>query len=199
MQLKMTNHTLIKRITYLCLLLAAGCSLPEEEKIITEKDTSYRALASYRWDEIAGLKSRQLHVTKVVRINGQADSALVRDSAALEALFLPLMDADVSKPSLADAFDTDTIVNQFGGDTTFIIQSKGKQTRPYQLILDVDGQGRIKTARVTSYTTNLVYEYRQEVFYERNKQLKTSTYQKIVFMKPEHLEVQAWFQPKQQI
>lgn len=186
----------MKQIAYLCLLLAAGCSLPIEEKKITEKNTSYRALGNYGWDEITRLKNQQLSVTKVVRINGQADSAVVRDSAGLEALFRPLMDADVSKPSLADAYDTDTIVNQLAaGDTTFILQSKGKQTRPYQLILDVDGQGRIKTARVTAYTTNLVYEYRQEILYERSKQLRVSTFQKIIFMKPEHLEVQAWFHP----
>jgi hypothetical protein len=186
----------MKRIAYLCLLMAAGCSLPKEEKEIAEKDASYRALGNYCWDEIARLKTRNLAVTKVVRINGRADSAMVSDSAGLEALFRPLMDADVSKPSLADAYNTDTIVNQLvPGDTTFILQSKGKQTRPYQLILDVDGQGRIKTAQVTSYTTNLVYEYRQEVLYENSRQLRISTYQKIIFMKPEHLEVQAWFHP----
>lgn len=191
----------IQLIAYGCLLLVAGCSLPQQQRAIAEKDNSYRALGNYCWDEIARLKSQQLRVTKVVRMNGQADSAAVRDSAGLEALFRPLMDADVSKPSLADAYDTDTIVNQFAGnDTTFILQSRGKQTNPYQLILDVDGRGRIKTARVTSYTTNLVYEYRQEVLYERSKQLRVNTYQKIIFMKPEHLEVQAWFHPaKEQI
>ena len=73
--------------------------------------------------------------------------------------------------------------------------SKGKQTRPYQLILDVDKQGYIKTAHATSHTSNLVYEYRQEVFYERNKQLRVITYQKIVFMKPENMEVQTFFHP----
>lgn len=180
----------------MCLTLAIGCSLPKEEKKIAEKDTSYRALGSYCWDEIARLRSQQLNVTKVVRLNGQTDSALVRDSAGMEALFRPLMDADVSKPSLSGAFDTDTIVNQFtAGDTTFILQAKGKQTNPYQLILDVDSTGRIKTARVTAYTTNLVYEYRQEILYERAKQLRINTFQKIIFMKPEHLEVQAWFHP----
>ncbi|RPE13839.1 hypothetical protein EGT74_10085 [Chitinophaga lutea] len=170
--------------------------MPKEEMTITRKDTSYRALGNYYWDEIARLKNQQLNVSKVVRINGQADSALVRDSASLEALFRPLMDADISKPSLADAYDADTIVNQLvAGDTTFILQSKGKQTNPYQLILDVDRDGRIKTARVTAYTSNLVYEYRQEILYERSRQLRVSTFQKIIFMKPEHLEVQAWFLP----
>lgn len=180
----------------MCLIVAAGCSIPKEEKKIAVKDHSYRALANYCWDEIARLKSQQLSVTRVVRLNGEADSSAVKDSSIMEALFRPLMDADVSKPSLAGAYATDTIADQFTtGDTTFIIQSRGKQTNPYQLILDVDGEGRIKTARVTAYTTNLVYEYRQEVLYERSKQLRVSTYQKIIFMKPEHLEVQAWFHP----
>lgn len=186
----------MKWIACLCLVMAAGCSLPREEKKVTTTDHSYRTLGNYCWDEIARLKSQQVSITKVVRLNGRVDSALVKDSAGLEALFRPLMDADVSKPSLAGAYDTDTIVNQFvPGDTTFIVQSKGKQTNPYQLILDVDGAGRIKTARATAHTTNLVYEYRQEVTYERSKQLRVNTWQKIIFMKPEHLEVQAWFHP----
>ncbi len=186
----------MKWIAFLCLLAAAGCSLPREERQITGKDTSYRALANYYWDEMARLKNQQLTVNKVVRINGHADSAVVHDSAALEALFRPLMDADVSKPSLAGAYKTDTMVNQLvAGDTTFILQSRGKQTNPYRLMLDVDRDGRIKKATVTAYTTNLVYEYRQEILYERSRQLRVSTYQKIIFMKPEYLEVQAWFLP----
>ena len=187
---------MMKWIAYLCLLTAAGCSLPKEEKKIAAKDTSYRSPGNYYRDEIARLKSQQMSVTKVVRINGHADSVLVHDSASLEALFRPLMDADFSKPSLAGAYDADTIVNQLvAGDTTFILQSKGKQTNPYRMILDVDRDGRIKTASVTAYTTNLVYEYRQEILYERSRQLRVNTFQKIIFMKPEHLEVQAWFLP----
>ncbi len=141
------------------------------------------------------MKAQQIGITKVVRVNGKTDSLPVKDSAGLQALFRPLMDADVNKPSLLDAYQIDTIADQFHGDTTFIYHTKGKQTWPAQLILDVDKEGRIKTAQVSSYTKNLVYEYRQEVLYERNKQLRVSTYQKIIFLKPESLEVQAWFQP----
>ena len=177
----------------LCMLIGlAGCDLQQEKPAITAKDTSYRALGNYCLEEIARLKEQQMQMTKVVRLNGITDSVKTTD---LENLFRPLMDADISKPSLSDAYSRDTIADQLGADTTFIFLSKGKQTRPYQLILDVDKQGYIKTAHASSHTSNLVYEYRQEVFYERNKQLRVVTYQKIVFMKPENMEVQTFFHP----
>jgi len=177
------------------LLLVMSCNRNPDQPDTTPKDTSYRALGNYRWEEVAGLKAQQLQVRKIVRINGKTDSVMVKDSAGLAALFRPLMEADVSKPSLADAYKTDTIANQFSRDTTFIIRSLGKQTWPYQLILDVDSVGRIKTAQVTSHTSNLMYEYKQEVFYERNKALRVSTFQQIIFMKPENMEVEALFHP----
>lgn len=181
----------------LCMLIgmAAGCNLQQEKPAITAKDTSYRALGNYCLEEIARLKEQQMQMTKVVRLNGVTDSVKTKEGTALETLFRPLMDADISKASLSDAYSRDTIADQLGADTTFIFLSKGKQTRPYQLILDVDKQGYIKTAHATSHTSNLVYEYRQEVFYERNKQLRVITYQKIVFMKPENMEVQTFFHP----
>lgn len=185
----------LARSFFFCALLFAGCGLPPDKPASLQKDRSYRALGNYCWEEIARLKEQRIGVTKVVRVNGQADSLMVKDSAGLQALFRPLMDADISKPSLADAYQVDTIADQFHGDTTFIYHTKGKQTWPAQLILDVDSAGRIKTAQVSSYTKNLVYEYRQEVLYERNKQLRVSTFQKIIFLKPESLEVLAWFQP----
>jgi hypothetical protein len=173
----------------------AGCNLQQEKPTIAAKDTSYRALGNYCLDEVARLRAQNVQVTKIVRLNGVMDSVETKDSAALETLFRPLMDADVSKPSLSDAYSRDTIANLFQPDTTFIFRSKGKQTHPYQLILDVDPQGNIKTAHATAHSSNLVYEYRQEVFYERNKQLRVVTYQKIVFMKPENMEVLALFHP----
>ncbi|RPD40188.1 hypothetical protein [Chitinophaga barathri] len=182
-------------IIFLCTLITAGCSPQPDKPASLQKDMSYRALGNYCWEEIARMKAQQIGITKVVRVNGKTDSLPVKDSAGLQALFRPLMDADVNKPSLLDAYQIDTIADQFHGDTTFIYHTKGKQTWPAQLILDVDKEGRIKTAQVSSYTKNLVYEYRQEVLYERNKQLRVSTYQKIIFLKPESLEVQAWFQP----
>ncbi|WP_346317254.1 hypothetical protein [Chitinophaga sp. YIM B06452] len=180
---------------FLCALALAGCNVQPGRPESLEKDKSYRALGNYCWEEIARMKEQQIGITKVVRVNGKADSLAVKDSTGLEALFRPLMDADVSKPSLSGAYNIDTIADQFHGDTTFIYHTRGKQTWPAQLILDVDKEGHIKTAQVSSYTKNLVYEYRQEVLYERNKQLRVSTFQKIIFLKPESLEVQAWFHP----
>ena len=185
----------LARIFFLCTFLSAGCGLQPGKPVPRQQDASYRTPGNYYREEIARIGSQQIGVTKVVRVNGQADSLQVKDSAALEALFQPLIDADVNKPSMADAYNIDTIADQFHGDTTFIYHTKGKQTWPAQLILDVDSQGRVKTAQVSSYTKNPVYEYRQEVLYERNRQLRVSTFQRIIFLKPENLEVQAWFHP----
>ncbi|GEP95345.1 hypothetical protein [Chitinophaga cymbidii] len=180
---------------FLCSLLTTGCHMLPETPVQLPAGTGHRALGSYQWDEIAQLRQQQLQARKIVRINGQADSVMVKDSTGLAALFRPLMDADISNPSLADAYKTDTIANQFSNDTTFIIRSLGKQTWPYQLILDVDSSGRIKTAQVTSHTSNLMYDYKQDIFYERHKALRVTTFQQIIFLKPENMEVETYFYP----
>lgn len=144
-----------------------------------------RPLAQYCRAELDRLKGQE--VMKTVNVNGQTDSVTVRD---LEALFQPLTEADISKP---DAYQTDTITDQLRGDSTFIVRSKGKETKPFQLIINVDARGQLKSAQISSHTTNLMYTYRQEVVYERNRQLRISTFQKIVFLRPEQMEVIATF------
>lgn len=185
----------MRSILLYCLLLATGCNLAPDKPVAKQKNTSYRSLGNYHWDEEEQLQKGQVEIRKTVRINEKMDSAVVKDSAGFDALFRPLKEADVSKPSLADAYKTDTIANQFSTDTTFIVRSLGKQTWPYQLILDVDGNGRIRSAQVTSYTRNLMYEYKQEIFYERHKAIRVSSFQKIIFLKPESMEMDAHFYP----
>ncbi|WP_341834236.1 hypothetical protein WJU16_14655 [Chitinophaga pollutisoli] len=188
---------IVFRIAGLWALLAAGCSLPEREgpPVADEKDHSYRALGNYCWDEIARMRKSPFQITKTIRLNGETVSAPVQDSAGLEALFRPLMDADISRPSLADAYVTDTIPNHFTGDTTFIHRSRGKQTWPAQLIVEIDSSRRIRNVQASSYTQNPVYEYRQEIAYERDRQLTVTSMQKIVFMKAENMEITAIFRP----
>ncbi len=105
------------------------------------------------------------------------------------------MDADISRPSLADAYTVDTIPNHFTRDTTFIHRSRGKQTWPAQLIVEIDSSSRIRTVQVSSHTVNPVYEYRQEIVYERDRMLTISSLQKIIFMKAENMETTVYFRP----
>lgn len=177
-------------------LLTAGCRLPEPRAAAPAvRDHSYRALGNYCWDEIARMRQSPFEITKTIRLNGQTATAPVKDSAGLEALFRPLMDADISRPSLADAYDTDTIPNQFTGDTTFIHRTRGKQTWPAQLIVEIDKGRRIRSVQVSSHTKNPVYEYRQEIVYERDHRLSINSHQKIIFMKAENMETIAHFRP----
>lgn len=178
-------------------LLMTGCRLPEPKggAPVAVRDHSYRALGNYCWDEIARMRKSPFQITKTIRLNGQTVSLPVKDSAGLEALFRPLMDADISRPSLADAYDIDTIPNHFSGDTTFIHRTRGKQTWPAQLIVEIDSSRRIKSVQASSHTKNPVYEYRQEIVYERDRQLSISSHQKIIFMKAENMETIAQFRP----
>lgn len=188
---------IVLRIAGFLALLTAGCQLPERQgpPVAAEKDHSYRALGNYCWDEIARMRASPFEITKTIRLNGTAVSAPVKDSAGLEALFRPLMDADISRPSLADAYVVDTIPNHFTKDTTFIHRSRGKQTWPAQLIVEIDSSRRIRSVQASSHTVNPVYEYRQEIVYERDRRLSISSMQKIIFLKAENMETTAYFRP----
>lgn len=187
---------IVLRIAGIFAMLTAGCQLPSGQPAPAgERDHSYRALGNYCWDEIARMKKMPFRITKTIRLNGASVTAPVQDSAGLEALFRPLMDADISRPSLADAYFIDTIPNHFTGDTTFIHRTRGKQTWPAQLIVEIDSTRRIKNVQASSHTKNPVYEYRQEIAYTRDRELRISSFQKIIFMKAENMETAAFFRP----
>ncbi|KAA2244697.1 hypothetical protein F0L74_01610 [Chitinophaga agrisoli] len=138
-----------------------------------------------------------LLLQKTVTLNGQReDLHLTADSSQLEHLLKPFMDADVNKPSLKDAYRTDTIKDLFTGNSSIMYTARKQATRPQQVILNLDNKGQINTVTAHSSTHNLVYDYQQHLFYQHLKTIRITTFQKIAFLKPRELDVKVSLAPK---
>ena len=61
-----------------------------------------------------------LQMLKTVALNGQRDSLSqpVTDTLALQHLLKPFMDVDINRPSLRDAYRTDTVKDLFSGNSS---------------------------------------------------------------------------------
>lgn len=168
------------------LIGVTACTGPEQPHPSTR---SYRDLKRIFREEAAQLKQQRPSIQKIVTLNGVTDTIMVADTAAINSLFQPFMDADISKPSLYDAYSEAKIANAFNGDTSVMYMAKGKQTRPSQVILNVDKQQQLRSADITSSASNMLYRFKQDLHYEHNKLMRIITVQKVLFLKEEQMEV----------
>ena len=155
-------------------------------------------LPQYFSAENARIRTEGFSLFKTVTLNGKKDTAAIAggDSAAVHDLLKPFMDVDLNKPSLRDEFDTSSLYDPFSGRRSVIYKSKGEQTRPAEITMELDKQGNIQLVNIHAYTTNMVYEFRQDLTYQRNRQISIATYQKIAFLAPKELEVNVTMAPK---
>ncbi|MBS0026162.1 hypothetical protein [Chitinophaga hostae] len=155
-------------------------------------------LPDYFSQEDKNIRSNDYTLFKTVVLNGKKDTAQVSgtDSATVHDLLKPFMDADLNKPSLRDEYDTSSLYDPFSGRKSVIYKSRGKQTNPSEVIMELDKQGNIQQVNIHSYTSNLVYEFRQDLFYQQKKQVRMTTYQKIAFLSPKELEINVTIAPK---
>ena len=158
----------------------------------------FASLPTYFSQENAHIRNSDFTLFKTVILNGKKDTARVpgNDSATVHDLLKPFMDADLNKPSLRDEYDTSSLYDPFSGRKSVIYKSKGKQTNPSEVMMKLDKQGNIQQVNIHSYTSNLVYEFRQDLFYQQNKQVRMTTYQKIAFLSPKELEINVTIAPK---
>lgn len=158
----------------------------------------FAQLPDYFIQENAHIRTNDVTLFKTVILNGQKDTTSIsgNDSATVHDLLKPFMDADLNKPSLRDEYDTSSLYDPFSGRKSVIYKSKGKQTSPSEVTMELDKQGNIQQVNIHSYTSNLVYEFRQDLFYQQNKQVRMTTYQKIAFLTPKELEVNVTIAPK---
>lgn len=158
----------------------------------------FAQLPDYFSQENAHIRTNDVILFKTVILNGQKDTASIsgHDSATVHDLLKPFMDADLNKPSLRDEYDTSSLYDPFSGRKSVIYKSKGKETNPSEVTMELDKQGNIQQVNIHSYTSNLVYEFRQDLFYQQNKQVRMTTYQKIAFLTPKELEVNVTIAPK---
>ncbi|UYQ93050.1 hypothetical protein MKQ68_23500 [Chitinophaga horti] len=177
----------IARFSILGMLMGlAACAGTEQQP---RTAAGYRNLRQIFTDEAAQLQQQRPIVTKVVRLNGVTDTVTLADTTNLLTLFQPFMEADISKPSLQDAYSEGITANAFNGDTSVIYSAKGKQTRPAQVILQVDRNRRLRNANITSSASNMLYRFKQELRYERDKSIRINTIQKVLFLDEEEMEV----------
>ena len=155
-------------------------------------------LPDYFSGEDAHIRTGSFSLFKTVTLNGKKDTSTITgsDSAAVHDLLKPFMDVDLNKPSLRDGYDTSSLYDPFSGRRSVIYKSKGRQTRPSEVTMELDKQGNIQLVNIHSYTSNMVYEFRQDLSYQRNRQVRITTYQKIAFLAPKELEVNVTIAPK---
>ncbi|MFB6455731.1 hypothetical protein ACE38W_10705 [Chitinophaga sp. Hz27] len=138
---------------------------------------------------------------KKVTFNGQSESVTInsKDTNAIQHLLKPFRDIDLNKPSLVNEYDTTSLTDPFSGRKSIIYKSRGKQTSPDEITMETDKNGTIQQVTVQSYTSSIVYEYRQHLVYQRGKAIMINTYQKIAFLAPKEVEITAKKEDKNQL
>ncbi|NLR61484.1 hypothetical protein HGH93_25510 [Chitinophaga polysaccharea] len=176
-------------------LMACNLANKQSKNPSQDKFASFPAYFNQQHDQ---LRKGDFILSKVVTLNSQKDTATIygRDSAAIHDLLKPFMEIDLNKPSLREEYDTSSLYDPFSGRKSVIYKSRGKQTSPSEITMELDRQGNIQQVSVHSYTSNLVYEFRQDLFYQQNRQVRMTTYQKIAFLSPKELEVNVTIAPK---
>lgn len=154
-------------------------------------------LKAYFTAEAVQMANTGLQLHKTVALNGQRDSlSLPADTLALQHLLKPFMDADINKPSLRDAYRTDTVKDLFSGNSSIMYAARDAATSPQQIILNMDDKGHIASVNINKRTSNLVYEYQQNLFYQHLKTIRITTWQKIAFLQARELDVRVSLAPK---
>ncbi|RFS22442.1 hypothetical protein DVR12_11580 [Chitinophaga silvatica] len=190
----MIKYWLITALFTTISLAACNLNSSSPDRKATDK---FLNLQAYFQNESKYLGSGNYTLNKSIVLNNKQDLVSTPgDSTAIHDLFKPFMDVDLNKPSLREEYDTSSIYDPFSGKTTVIYNSKGKQTSPSEITMELDKQGNIQQIHVHSYTTNLVYEYRQDLQYLQHKQVRMTTYQKIAFLQPKILEAVVSIAPK---
>jgi hypothetical protein len=154
-------------------------------------------LKAYFTAEATQMAKTGLQLYKTVALNGQRDSlSLPADTLALQHLLKPFVEADINKPSLRDAYRTDTVKDLFSGSSSIMYAARDAATSPQQIILNLDDKGHIASVNINKRTSNLVYEYQQNLFYQHLKTIRITTWQKIAFLQARELDVRVSLVPK---
>ncbi|MET6999602.1 hypothetical protein [Chitinophaga defluvii] len=184
-------------IMIMALIGCLGCNT-ENENHSQNTPARFRDLKGFFSAEIIRLQQSGLQLHKTARLGSEEDSMIIlkQDSATLQDLLKPFIDADINKPSLWDAYDTVHLTDQFKGSQSVVYTAKDPQVNPRQIMLDLDKTGQIQTVNIHSYSRNLIYESRQDLFYQYNKTINITTFQKIAFLAPKEMDVKVRLEPK---
>ncbi|WP_212001348.1 hypothetical protein [Chitinophaga sp. HK235] len=191
----------MKHYRYATVLLTIFGFIACHQDNITMKTASgakFEPLPAYFNGEKARIRAGNFNLQKAVTLNGAKITTNIpgTDSTAVQDLLKPFTDIDLNKPSLRDEYDTSSLYDPFSGRRSIIYQSKGKQTFPSEITMELDKNGNIQQVNIHSYTSNMVYEYRQDLFYQQDKTIRIATFQKIAFLTPKETEVSVAITPK---
>ncbi len=188
----------IKRYRRFCITLAAVTLMAcNTEGTRPAGSPAHKDLKSYFTAEAAAMGKSGLELHKTVSLNGRRDSLnQPADTLALQHLLKPFLDADINRPSLRDAYRTDTVKDLFSGSSSIMYAALDKSVNPQQIILNMDDKGEIASVNISKRTRNLVYEYQQNLFYQHLKTIRIVTYQKIAFLQARELDVKVSLVPK---
>ncbi|HVI43589.1 MAG TPA: hypothetical protein VM802_01915 [Chitinophaga sp.] len=184
-------------VTVLLTILGCIACNTDNKQGTSSKDNKYEPLPVYFKGERSHIGEGNYMLRKTVALNGQTDTTLISgtDSSAVQDLLKPFA-IDLNKPSLRDEYDTSSLYDPFSGRKSVIYKSKGKQTFPSEITMDLDKNSNIQQVNIHSYTSNMIYEFRQDLSYQRNKSMRIATYQKIAFLTPKQLEINVAILPK---
>jgi hypothetical protein len=187
-----------KRYRRLCTVLAAVTLLACNPGGSRPADSpAHSDLKAYFTGEAAQMAKSGLQVNKTVALNGQRDSlSQPADTLVLQNLLKPFMDADLNKPSLRDAYRTDTVKDLFNGSSSIMYAALNASTSPQQIIVNMDSLGHISSVNINKRTSNLIYQYQQNLFYQHLKTIRITTWQKIAFLQARELDVRVSLVPK---
>ncbi|CAL1521371.1 hypothetical protein [Chitinophaga sp. MM2321] len=185
-------------VTVLLTILGFIACNPDQENPNRPANDKFEQLPAYFNGEKAHIRASGFNLYKTVVLNGQKDSITISgsDSTAVQDLLKPFSDMDLNKPSLRDEYDTSSLYDPFSGRRSVIYKSKGKQTYPSEITMELDKNGTIQQVNIHAYTRNMVYEYRQDLLYQRDKMVRITTWQKIAFLAPKELEISVMIAPK---
>jgi hypothetical protein len=181
----------------MAIMSGIACS-SEKDNHSLHTPAQFRDLKGFFSNEITRIQHSELLLYKTAQLGKQQDSAVIssKDSTAVQDLLKPFIDADINKPSLTGNYDTVHLTDQFNGSQSVVYTARDPQIKPQQIMLSLDKSGQLQTVNVHSYTRNLVYESRQDLFYQYNKTIRITSFQKIAFLAPEEMEVKVRLEPK---
>ncbi|WP_160712417.1 hypothetical protein [Chitinophaga solisilvae] len=158
----------------------------------------FEPLPAYFNGEKMFIRNAGVDLHKTVVLNGVTDTSVISgtDSTAVQDLLKPFTDIDLNKPSLRDEYDSSSLYDPFSGRKSVIYTSRGKQTFPSEITMELDKNGVIQQVNIHGYNTNMVYEFRQDLLYQRNQHIRIATYQKIAFLAPKQIEINVAMTPK---
>lgn len=191
----MNQEVTLTRITsFFLLLMLCGCARPSGDQAV-EQRAKYFSLKQYMTGQLSEVQRQPGSglFQKIITLNGKTDTAVFSDTAALKTYFQPFINADIDKPALEGTYRIEQTADDQTGNLTILYTSTGKNTQPYQVQLQLDSGHNIKTLNIISWSHNLIYDIRKNLFYEPGRMIQITKDEKLILMPEKKLNIKILF------